>query len=482
MQAMVWILLAGGLGTLQEWDQFRGPGGGGVAGDEAALPVVLDAEGARLWRTPVPPGHSSPCLSEGRVFVTGHGDGSVTTLALDRASGEILWRRDIEVETFERTHDVNGPASSSPVTDGERVFALFGSVGLVAYDLEGKELWRRELEPVRNTFGSASSPILAGGHLILLRDAREGSFLEALDPADGSLRWRVDRSSFGSGWSTPAVWRRGEVDELLVYGVGWLTAYDAADGSQRWAVPGLTDEPIVMPATGEGLVVVTSYNMASNPEVIGLPAFAELLERHDHDRSGGLDADEARENASVLSRHDADGEGDHPLSIFFRFLDEDEDGEIEAEEWPKLVAWLNAFEHANGILAIRPGTADAPPEVVWQYPRGVPECPSPLVVDGRVYLVKNGGMATCLDAATGELKYAERLGARGPVYASPVAGDGKIYAASARGEVTVYALGDELEVLARNDLGERILATPALSRGVVYLRTEEALHAFGVRD
>jgi outer membrane protein assembly factor BamB len=93
-------------------------------------------------------------------------------------------------------------------------------------------------------------------------------------------------------------------------------------------------------------------------------------------------------------------------------------------------------------------------------------------------MVKNGGLVTCLDAASGALVYEGRLDQRGPCYGSPVAGDGKLYCASARGQVTVFAAGDELEVLARNDLGERILATPALVAGAVYVRTAGHLYAF----
>ena len=120
--------------------------------------------------------------------------------------------------------------------------------------------------------------------------------------------------------------------------------------------------------------------------------------------------------------------------------------------------------------------------IAWQHPHGVPECPSPLYYRGRVYLIKNGGIASCLDARSGEVRYQERIGARGPRYSSPVVGDGKIYAASARGVVSVYQAGDELKVLAHNDLGERIMATPALVDGRVYVRTAAHLYAFGAGD
>jgi len=144
--------------------------------------------------------------------------------------------------------------------------------------------------------------------------------------------------------------------------------------------------------------------------------------------------------------------------------------------------WLETFEHANALMAICPPGAEQEPEIVWQHPRGVPECPSPLYYEGRVYMVKNGGIASCLDAETGELKFQERLDSRGPFYASPVAGDGKLYFASARGEVTVIEASDSLKVLSRNGLGERIMATPALVDGVVYVRTDSHLYAFGIEE
>jgi outer membrane protein assembly factor BamB len=168
--------------------------------------------------------------------------------------------------------------------------------------------------------------------------------------------------------------------------------------------------------------------------------------------------------------------------MFFRFLDEDRNGTIVEKEWEKIFGWLGAFEHANAIFAIRPATGEKPAEVVWQHNQGVPECPSPLYYRGLLYLVKNGGMVSCFDAATGEVHYRERLDSRGPHYASPVAGDGKIYSASARGQVTVFEAGETLKVLARNQLGERIMATPALVDGKVYVRTETNLYAFGAAD
>jgi outer membrane protein assembly factor BamB len=480
----VFVLACPGHATFpgEQWDRFRGPSGSGVAGDDARLPDACDPAKNLLWSLAIDAGASSPCVHGERVYVTGHGEHELVTLCVDRRDGRLVWRRAIEVKDLERAYETHGPASPTPVAADGCVVVYFGSFGLVCYDPEGTELWRRELATPKNTFGTAASPIVAGKRLVFVSDANDASYVEALDLATGETQWRRERAGFESGWSTPGTWTRNGVEELLVLGVWWLTAYDLADGAERWSVPGLTDEPITTPVTGEGFVFVTSYNLKTNPEASSMWSFERVLAEHDHDADEKIDASEAAENTSILSRPDADGEGDHPLKIFFRFLDVDRDGEITHEEWKKLEAWLDEMKQANGIFAIRPGEGERAPEIAWQFPRGVPECPSPLYYKGRVWMVMNGGLVTCLDAKTGALVFQEHLAARGPYYASPVAGDGKIYAASARGELTVIEAADELKVLAHAELGERLLATPALSQGVVFVRTESKLWAFGSRE
>lgn len=463
-----------------QWSRFRGPEGAGVATDGASYPAKLDPEENLLWKTALPRGHSSPCVHGNRIFLTGEGaEDRLETICLNLDDGAILWRKSVEPLRTERLHDIHSPATPTACTDGETVVVYFGGLGLVAYDFAGTELWRREVEAARNTFGTGSSPVIVEGKLLFPRDVNEGSYLEALEPATGDLLWRADRSRFVSGWSTPGVRKTTDGNELLVYGAKWLTAYDLEDGKERWSVPGLTDEPIITPVVLGNLVYVSSYNMKTNTEVLGLPTFEVIVKELDQDGDGTIDAEEAKANASILSRHDADGEGDHPLTIFFRWLDADKDGEVDATEWVTIEEWVDSFAHLNGMLAIRPGSADQPAEILWQHGRGVPECPSPVAYGGNLYFVKNGGIATCLDAATGELRFEGRTGARGPCYASPVAGDGKLYTTSARGQVVVLAAGDELKVLSATDLEERIMATPALVNGKVLLRTEEHLYLFG---
>jgi outer membrane protein assembly factor BamB len=135
----------------------------------------------------------------------------------------------------------------------------------------------------------------------------------------------------------------------------------------------------------------------------------------------------------------------------------------------------------HGLVAVKPGgTGDVgKTHVVWKHKQSVPEVSSPLYYQGQVYMVREGGIVTCLNAATGQVHYKERLGAEGAYFASPVAGDGKVYTCSYAGVVSVLAAGPKYQVLAQHDLGEHIMATPALVEGHIYLRTATQLYAFG---
>ena len=465
------------------WEQFRGPGGSGIARATCSLPTRFDEKTNLIWKCEVPFGHSSPCIWGDRIFLTGITGTKLETICIDRTSGEILWRAQAWYEFIERVHRTNSPASPSPTCDGQRVYVYFGSSGLMCFDFDGKEVWSRVMRTPPNMYGTASSLILADGLLIFCNDNERQSYLEAIEPATGETVWRTDRPELQYNWTTPMYWNNDGVDELVLNGEGGLRAYDLKDGTQRWSLPGLTPEPCVTPVGNDGLIYVTSYNMKTNTEVVGLPEWSALVAELDTDGDGELTLEETKPNKSILSRADADGEGDHPLWGFHRFLDEDHNGKVTGTEWQKIVTWVDSFPQENAIMAIRPpGKNGSVAEIVWKHEKGVPEVPSPLCYDGRVYSVKNGGLVTCLDARTGEMKYRERLDAGGPYYASLVTGDGKIFAASARGVITVFESGDRLQVVAHNDLKERISATPALLEGKVYVRTDKHLFAFGVND
>jgi outer membrane protein assembly factor BamB len=161
----------------------------------------------------------------------------------------------------------------------------------------------------------------------------------------------------------------------------------------------------------------------------------------------------------------------------FKGLDRNNDGILQETEWEAFRTRITTTAQDHGLLAIRPEGDTA--AVVWRENSSIPEVPSPLLYQGRLFLVRNGGIVTCLDAVTGKVAYRARAGAPGAYYASPVAANGRVYLASSEGMVTVIsAAQDHLEVLTRNELGEDIVATPAIVRKSIYVRTVRNLYAF----
>jgi outer membrane protein assembly factor BamB len=269
--------------------------------------------------------------------------------------------------------------------------------------------------------------------------------------------------------------------EIILQGGRGVAGYDLRDGKNRWWVGGLTGGNVPTPVFGEGLLFVVSHFPGGDPDDrMKLPSFDELLRKYDTNKDGKLTLyKELSPKIILYDRGGHDADSSITMDDFVTFGDKNRDQFLERPEWEKVIATMGKVESA--MLAIRPGDqGDVTAKVVaWKEKRALPEVPSPLYYDGRLYLVKDGGVVSCLDASTGKLHYRERLGAGGFYYSSPVAGDGKIYAASVQGVLSVFKAGDKFEVMAKNDLGEKILATPALVDGRVYVRTENHLFAFG---
>jgi len=157
---------------------------------------------------------------------------------------------------------------------------------------------------------------------------------------------------------------------------------------------------------------------------------------------------------------------------------------LDQATWEKMLTQFDEFLNGDfmttRVMAIRTGGVGdvSKSAVIWSESKGVPEIPSPLLLKDRIYLVKSGGVAICREMKTGKTIFEERLGAEGGYFASPVAAGGRIYVASDRGTVTVFEAGDSLKILAKNALGEAIIATPAIVDGKLYIRTKTKLYAF----
>jgi outer membrane protein assembly factor BamB len=472
------------------WPQFRGPGGLGVA-DGRKLPAEFGPKKNLLWKTPLPPGHSSPCVWGDRIFVTAFDKAAkkLETICLSRDAGKILWRRPAPTENIENFHVAGSPAVATPVADGERVCVYFGSYGLLSYGFAGGELWKVPLPVAASVQGTGASPVPAGELLLLHREFNPEPCLMAVGRRTGAVAWKTPfkLASMGprDGYATPVVWRHNGVEEAVVLSPTHLSAFALADGKERWSLP-TTCTAACTPTLGDGVLYVALHQLGRDPgEGDPLPSFEELLKKADKDGDGLISQAEFPEDLYVWQRPDSSFKGSNfSFKNLFPRIDRNSDGKISKEEWEAILAagklW-QAARRQHGIVAIRPDEKGAVAEsgVQWREKTGTPEVPSPLLYRERVYLVKDGGIVTCLEAKSGKVAYRERVGAAGTFFASPVAGDGKIYLCSRNGVVVVLAAGNGPAVLARNNLGEDINATPAIADGKLYIRTDAALYAFG---
>jgi len=427
------ILMAGHV-LAENWPQWRGPQGNGVSPEEG-LPVRWSSEENVVWKAPLRGvGVSSPVVWGDRVFVTsqlGQGalrEGDHPTLARDesvinekplsardadtskgtihflveafhRSDGRRLWDYQVEAEgKLDPVHQKHNLASPSAVTDGERVYAVFGTGQVVALDMEGALVWKRNLgeeyAPFEINWGPGSSPTVHQDLLILLCDYAPASYLLAVDKRTGKNVWKVDRGIGRWSYSTPTVVTGPQGDELIVNSSERLDAYRPATGEFLWHTGESNRFPIPVPSAHNG-IIYTSRGYRSGPYMAI--------------RTGG--------RGDVTQSH-----------------------------------------------------------VEWSVPTGAPYISSVVHYQGLLYMAE-AGIVTCVDAQTGERVWQERIG--GIFSASPVAGDGRIYFVSETGETVVLAAGREPNVLERNQIDGRLIASPAISNGRLFLRTDDHLVSIG---
>jgi len=412
------------------WPAFRGAGAAGV-GDGQGAPwhwSIASGENIR-FKTPLPGmALSSPIVWGGRIFVTSavsaKGDATIRTglygdpasvddlsehsfrlLALDAATGKILWDREVHRgQPGVKRHLKSSQANATPVTDGKRVIALFGAVGiLAAYNVDGNLIWKKDIgildcgDTIYGSaeWGHASSPILHGGRVIVQADRRADSFLAAYRLTDGAEVWRTPRDE-ASTWGTPAILPGPSGDEIVTNGKT-IRGYSAATGALLWTLGPNSETIVATPIIGDGLAFVTG----------GYPPVRPIYAI----RPGGR--------------------GDLTLP--------------EGSEASKTIAWSHA--------------------------RGGTYLPTPLLYHDYLYLFNNNGTLASYKAATGEQVYQTRVGSNASFSASPVAADGRLYFPSETGEIYVLRAGPEFELLTTNNMDEVVMASPAISDGLLLIRT-----------
>lgn len=242
-----------------DWPRFRGPNGTGISTDEKAPPTEWSDTKNLKWKIPLPgPGLSSPIVVGDRIFVTcwsgyaaSSGGGSRGSLGdqkdlkrhlvcIDRKEGKVLWDKSVEAvlpeEPFRGMFAENGYASHTPVCDGERVFVFYGKTGVLAYDMDGKELWRKSVgtKDDPRSWGTASSPILFKDLVIIPATVESGAII-ALNKKDGSQAWRNDAKGFASCWGTPVLVDVAGGEQELAMGVpNEIWAFNPHTGKLRW--------------------------------------------------------------------------------------------------------------------------------------------------------------------------------------------------------------------------------------------------------
>jgi len=420
-----------------------------------------------IWKTQAPPGHSSPALTESHIFLTAADGDKLLTLCLDRATGKILWRREAPRSRNTKVRAKNSQSSPSPVTDGENVYVFFEDFGLLSYGPDGDERWRYAIEPLNTPYGPGASPILAGDLALLLCDQDTDSYLLAVDRKSGRLRWKTPRPEATHGFSTPIIYQPAKGPaQIIVSGAYQIDAYNLESGERIWWVRGMAWQAKSTPVLAGDILYVHSW-MAS-PSELGLqasvPEFKKALEQWDANKDGKLAPAEVP---------------DAEMRKLWFLFDLDQDGLMNEREWNFHRARAAA---RNGLYAIRlGGRGDLTDKaVIWRYEKGLPNIPSPVLYKNVLYLLREGGILTALNPATGEaLKQGRLQGALDPYFASPVAADDKIFTVSLNGKLAVLKAGAEWEILSVGDLGEECWATPAIADGRLYVRTVSAIYCFG---
>ena len=459
------LLITGSVASAQqktvngEWLQFRGPNGSGVA-DASGLPAVFGPTKNVAWKTSVPFARSSPIVAGNRIFLTATEGEKLITIALDRKTGKVLWRRDAARSRHMPIYKANDGASPSPVSDGKNVYVFVAELGLIGYTEGGKERWRVPLGPFHSFYGLGGSPVLSGNTLVMVCDQRTNSFMVAVDTRNGKVLWKKDRAN-GEGYSTPIVYKpQSGPAQVIVLGSMTLDAYSVDNGERLWWVSQVGSYPKGVPVLDANMVYV-SVAGADEPF---LPPFDDSLKQYDKDKDGRIHQEEMKSQPEFYEH--------------FGWLDANNDKYIDRGEYD---VTRNSTVSGYGVTAIRLGGQGdlTSTNVLWRLKKTVPDIPAPLLYRGVLYGVKDGGIIISLDPNGGAVLKTDRSrDALGEYYSSPVAGDGKVFLISGGGKVTVLKAGAQWEILAVNDLGEDCWATPAIAGGNIYIRTHNYLYSF----
>lgn len=387
----------------ENWPQWRGPRLDGTS-DDTKAPTHWSASSNVLWKTALPgTGHASPIVFGGKVFTVSAIAPSEerVLLCLDAASGKVLWQRAVLKSLMEAKHSLNSHASSTPATDGERVFVAFLDVNKMfvgAYDFSGKEVWSVRPGAFSSKHGFCSSPILFEDKVIVNGDHDGDGYMVALDRKTGKELWRIDRPNKTRSYTVPLIRDIDGRTQMILTGSKCTASYDPRTGKELWLMDGPTEQFVASPVFSErdDLVVITA----------GFPEY-------------------------------------HTLAI-----KADGNGRVGAEK------------------------------IVWRTIKGAVYVPSPIIEKEFFLIISEGGVAHCFETKTGRILWQERMGTH---HASLVSANGLVYFLNDNGVMHVVRAGREFDLVARNEIGEKTFASPAISDGRLFLRGDKTLFCIGSR-
>jgi outer membrane protein assembly factor BamB len=417
------------------WPAFRGYNAAGNGDGQGAVTEWSVDNGKNVrWKTPIPGfTTASPIVWGTKVFavtaISSKGDKTFRTglygdvapvedlsehtwkiYCLDKATGKILWERTAHVGVPNvKRHPKSTQANSTPVTDGTRVVALFGTIGvLAAWDMDGKPLWKADVGVLDSgwffdstyQWGHSSSPIIHDGKVIVQADVYKNSFIAAYDVKTGKPVWKTDRDAISS-WGTPTVFNGNQI----VTNGPTVRAYDPETGKVVWTLGPNSEVTVGTPVVGDGLIYITGGYPPVRPIYAVRPT----------------------------------GTGDISLP--------------KDKTSSEVIAWSNTA-----------GTY----------------IPTPIYYDGILYTCGNDGVLTAYDGKTGVRIFRARVGGGGSFSASPIAADGKLYFSNEDGDIIVVRAGRQYEQLAKNSMKEVIMSTPAISDGLIVVRTLG--HVYGIGE
>ncbi len=414
----------------ENWPQWRGPRRDGTA-TATGVPVEWTKDGKNLlWRTPLPgQAGATPCAWGDRIFLTSNEGDDLVVVGLSMRDGRILWKSKVGGGNQDARAGEGNSASPSPSTDGRHVWTFFGIGVLSCHTIDGEEVWKTDVGErfgrIDIQFGMTSTPVLDDGALYLqlihgrmkLDDQTRTGKVVKLDAVTGRTIWEVDRITDAQyeckqSYASPAIYRDGTREFLVVHGADCITGHDLADGREVWRFGKLNGPSGTNPKPHD-----LTFRFVASPGVV----------------PGLIVVPTAKEGPTV---------------------------------------GLKVSDSLSGDCS------DKPEVVAWVHPQ-TPDVSTPLIADGRVYLLHSDGKLQCLDAVTGEELWFERTHT-GQHRTSPLLVDGRLWFGANNGWVSIVAAGDTFELINSIEIGEPVTASLIVADGVLYVRSYDALYAIGV--